>query len=112
MSEHSSAAPNIRRYLTIFACMVVCALVTVGISLAPLGNHSLNIGLALVVIAFQAFLVLGFMMHLLSERRMIHIVLIFTGIFIVALMGLTITSVREVPSKPRHAPEVAAQTKP
>lgn len=112
MSEHSSAAPNIRRYLTIFGCMVVSALVTVGIALAPLGNHKLNIGLALVVIVFQAFLVLGYMMHLLSERRMIFTVLLFTGIFLIALMGLTITSVREVVSKPRHAPEVTAQAKP
>lgn len=111
MSEHSSAAPNIRRYLIIFGCMVASALVTVGVALAPLGNHKLNICLALVVIAFQAFLVLGFMMHLLSERRLIHTVLIFTGIFIVALMVLTIVSVREVPNKPHHAPEVAAQTK-
>lgn len=112
MSEHSSAAPNIRRYLIIFACMIVSALVTVGVALAPLGNHKLNIALALVVIVFQAFLVLGFMMHLLSERRMIFTVLLFTGIFLVALMGLTITSVREVVSQPRHAPEVTAQTKP
>jgi caa(3)-type oxidase subunit IV len=111
MSEHSSAEPNIRRYLIIFGCMVVSALVTVGVALAPLGNHKLNIGLALVVVALQAFLVLGFMMHLLSERRLIHTVLIFTGIFILALMVLTVVSVREVPSKPHHAPEVVAQTK-
>ncbi len=111
MSEHTHAEVNTRRYLVVFACMVITALLTVGIALAPLGNHKLNIGLALVVVALQAFLVLGFMMHLLSERKMIYTVLAFTGFFLVALMVLTLTSVHEVLKKPHHAPEVAAQTK-
>ena len=112
MSEHTHAEINTRRYLVVFACMVVTALITVGIALAPLGNHKLNIGLALVVVALQAFLVLGFMMHLLSERHMIYTVLGFTGFFLLALMVLTISSVNEVVTKPHHAPEVSAQTKP
>ena len=67
------------------------------------------LSLALVVIAFQAFLVLGFMMHLLSERHMIYTVLAFTGFFLLALMFLTVSSVNEVLRKPHHAPEVTAQ---
>ena len=110
MSAHTAADLNIRRYLIIFGCMVVSALVTVGISLAPFGNHKINIGLALVVIVFQAFLVLGFMMHLLTERKMVYIVLVFTGIFLLALMVLTVSSVREVLHIPHRAPAVAAQT--
>lgn len=109
MSEHPAADLNIRRYLIVFGAMVVSALLTVGITLAPIGNHKLNIALALVVIAFQAFLVLGFMMHLLSERHMIYTVLAFTGFFLLALMFLTVSSVNEVLRKPHHAPEVTAQ---
>lgn len=112
MSDHSHADLNIRRYMIVFGCMVVTALLTVGIALAPLGSHKLNIGLALVVIVLQAFLVLGYMMHLLSEKRMIYTVLAFTGIFLIALMFLTVVSVQEVLSVPRHSQEVTVKTKP
>jgi heme/copper-type cytochrome/quinol oxidase subunit 4 len=109
MSETNSADLNIRRYLIVFGCMIAGALLTVGVSLAPLGNHKLNIALALVTIALQAFLVLGFMMHLLSERHTILAVLGFTGFFLVFLMFLTIWSVSEVPDQARpSAPPVAA----
>jgi hypothetical protein len=108
MSESNSADLNIRRYMIVFGCMIAGALLTVGVSLIPLGNHKLNIALALVTIAFQAFLVLGFMMHLLSERHTIFAVLGFTGFFLVFLMFLTIWSVNEVPNKARKsAPPVA-----
>ena len=110
MSHSTAADLNIRRYLIIFGCMVVSALLTVGISLAPLGNHKLNIGLALVVIVFQAFLVVGFMMHLLSEQKMVRIVLVFTAIFLVALMFLTVFSVSEVLHVPHRASEASTQT--
>jgi len=112
MSENTSAPINTRRYLIVFGCMIVTALLTVGISLAPLGSHKLNIALALVVIAVQAFLVLGFMMHLLSERHIIYTVMGFTGFFLVALMALTISSMGDAVTKPRHAPEASAQAQP
>jgi caa(3)-type oxidase subunit IV len=101
MSETTSADLNIRRYLIVFGCMIVSALLTVGVSLAPLGNHKLNIGLALVTIAVQAFLVLGFMMHLLSERHTIYSVLGFTGFFLVFLMFLILWAYDEVPDRAR-----------
>ena len=112
MSEHTSAPINTRRYMIIFGCMIVTALLTVGISLAPLGSHKLNIALALVVVAVQAFLVLGFMMHLLSEKHMIYTVLGFTAFFLVALMVLTLSSMGDVVTKPHHAPEASAQAQP
>lgn len=112
MSDHTHAELNVRRYLVVFACMVVTALLTVGIALAPLGSHKLNIGLALVIIAIQAFLVLGFMMHLLSEKHMIYTVLAFTGIFLVALMVLTLASNHEAHGRQRITPAVEAAAKP
>jgi caa(3)-type oxidase subunit IV len=108
MSQSHSVDLNIRRYLIVFGCMIVCALLTVGISLAPLGNHKLNIALALVTVAVQAFLVLGFMMHLLSERHTIYSVLGFTGFFLVFLMLLTVWSVAEVPNHPHPGAKTAA----
>ena len=106
MSETTSADLNIRRYLIVFGCMIAAALLTVGVSLAPLGNHKLNIALALVTIGVQAFLVLGFMMHLLSERKAIYSVLGFTGFFLAFLMFLILWSVSEVPKR-AHPPAPA-----
>lgn len=114
MSETTPADLNIRRYLIVFGCMIVAALLTVGVSLAPLGNHKLNIALALVTIGVQAFLVLGFMMHLLSERHTIYSVLGFTGFFLVFLMFLVLWAHDEVPDRARHhtttAPAAAETT--
>jgi len=112
MSENVHAEVNIRRYLIVFGCMIVTALMTVGIAIAPLGNHKLNIAFALVIVAVQAFLVLGFMMHLLSERRMIYTVLVFTAFFFAALMALTLFARHDEVTKPRHHGAVAAQINP
>jgi caa(3)-type oxidase subunit IV len=116
MSESPSHTPhadlNIRRYLVVFGCMIVAALLTVGVSLVPFANHSLNIALALVTIGVQAFLVLGFMMHLLSERHTIYSVLGFTGFFLVFLMFLILFSMHEVPNKARNTPATVPATQP
>lgn len=106
MSDVTSADLNIRRYLIVFGCMVVVMLLTVGAALAPLGNHKLNIALALVTIGVQAFLVLAFMMHLISERHAIYSVLGFTGFFLVFLMFLILFSMHEVPDH-AHQPATA-----
>ena len=113
MNASNSADLNIRRYMIVFGCMIVSALLTVGVSLAPLGNHKLNIGLALITIGVQAFLVLGYMMHLLSERHTIYSVLGFTAFFLVFLMFLIVGAYGEVPDKARKqhpAPTTAVGT--
>jgi caa(3)-type oxidase subunit IV len=112
MSVTDSADLNIRRYLIVFGCMIVSALLTVGVSLVPLGNHKLNIALALVTMGVQAFLVLGYMMHLLSERHTIYSVLGFTGFFLVFLMFLIVWSVGEVPDRAHKPATTTSQTVP
>lgn len=109
MSESTSGSHdlNLRRYVTVSACIAAAALLVVGVSFMPLGDHKWNIALSLVIIAFQAFLVLGFMMHLLSERHTILSFLGFTGFFLVFLMFLTLFSVHEVPSRAHNVvPEI------
>jgi len=102
MSEPSGADLNIRRYLIVFGCMVLSALLTVGISLLPLGNHKINIGLALAFMAVQTFLVLGFMMHLLSEKKLVLILLGFTVFFVSSLVFGTWDAMHHVVTIPRH----------
>jgi hypothetical protein len=92
---------NVRRYVMVSVTIAVAALLVVGISLMDFGNHGINIGLSLVVIAVQAALVLGFMMHLFSEKKLIYSVLGFTGFFLVFLMFLILWAYGEVPDRAR-----------
>ena len=46
----------------------------------------------------NAGLVAGYLMHLISERKLIYTVLAFTGIFFVGLMGLSILAAHDVPA--------------
>lgn len=110
MSESNSGSVdlNVRRYVMVSVSIAVAALIVVGISLLNFGNFRLNIALSLAVIGVQAVLVLGFMMHLFSERKLIYAVLGFTGFFLVFLMLLTIWSMSEVPRRPGHVNSTAA----
>lgn len=108
MSESPSVDLNVRRYVMVSVSIAVAALLVVGISLLDLGNQRLNIALSLAVIGVQAALVLGFMMHLFSEKKLIYSVLGFTGFFLVFLMLLIIWSVGEVPKKPTHVHSTTA----
>ena len=91
-----------RRCLYVF-CAVLCGtLLMVGASFAPLGHRSLNIALVLAAACGNAFLVGGFLMHLISERKMIYAVLAFTAFFFAGLMGLTIWAAGDVPAVLTH----------
>jgi hypothetical protein len=51
----------------------------------------------LAVAAINAFLVAGFLMHLLSEKKMVYTVLLFTVCFFIGLMGLTVWATFDSP---------------
>lgn len=114
MSEITSdpADLNVRRYVMVSVSIAAAALLVVGISLLDLGNQRINIALSLAVIGGQAALVLGFMMHLFSEKKLIYSVLGFTAFFLVFLMLLTIWSMGEVPEKPARVHSTTATAVP
>ncbi|HYG25147.1 MAG TPA: hypothetical protein VEH04_20455 [Verrucomicrobiae bacterium] len=69
---------------------VLCGtLAMVAASFAPLNSHGLKIALILAVAAVNATLVATFLMHIVTERKFVLIVLGFTVIFFVALLGLS-----------------------
>ena len=86
-----------RRCLAIFAVIVCGTILMVGASYAPLSSRSLNIALVLAAASFNAICVASYLMHLFTERKLIHVVLAFTGIFVVALFCLTILAAHDVP---------------
>jgi cytochrome c oxidase subunit IV len=95
--DHSHIAEHVRRYLYVFYALLFGTLITVGASYIPFGNHAINIAVALVIACSKAFLVAGFFMHLISERKMIYGLLAFTVFFFAGLMVLTVCSFADFP---------------
>src|SRR4051794_14489652 len=88
---------HVRRYLYVFYALLFGTLITVGASFIPFGSREINIAVALVIACGKAFLVAGYFMHLISERKMIYGVLAFTAFFFAGLMALTLWSFGDFP---------------
>ncbi len=94
---HDEFKHHIRRYLYVFYALAFGTLITVGASYIPFGHRAINIGVALFIAVGKASLVAGFFMHLISERKMIYGIMVFTAIFFIGLMFLTIWSFADFP---------------
>lgn len=89
MSEN--VAVHVRGYIAVFGALLVLTVTTVAVSYLQMpSGPAIALGLAIAVT--KAALVAMFFMHLKGERRLIYIALLFTAIFFVALIGLTIWS--------------------
>lgn len=101
--QHSSDHPDhiahhVRRYLYVFAALICGTILTVWASYIPFPTREINIAVALVIASCKAFLVAGFFMHLISERKMVYGILGFTAFFFTGLMALTIWSFHDFPA--------------
>jgi cytochrome c oxidase subunit IV len=83
---------HVRTYLIIGVALMIGTVLTVWASLINFGSREINIVVALVIASVKGFLVVGFFMHLLSERKMIYSVLATTVFFFTALLYLTLWS--------------------
>jgi len=82
---------EMRVYLTVFFGLAVLTAVTVGACYGlNLPVHTAII-VALIIATIKGFLVAGFFMHLLSEKKVIYGVLILTVIFFIFLMTLPVS---------------------
>src|SRR5277367_780244 len=92
--EHSleDVRKHVRTYLIIGVALMLGTLLTVWASLIDFGSREYNIAIALLIASVKGFRVAGFFMHLISEKKMIYSVLVFTVFFFVALMFLTLWS--------------------
>ena len=101
MDDHSSPAAikkAIRTYLIIGATLIVGTILTVWASYIHFGSNAWNITVALIIASVKSFLVAGYFMHLLSEKKTIYATLATTAFFFVALMALTLWSMNDFPS--------------
>src|SRR5881396_4305333 len=99
MSEHTTDhfQEHVRRYLFVFYALLFGTLITVGASYIPFGHRAVNIGVALVIAFGKGFLVAGYFMHLISERKMIYGIMVFTAFFFIGLMFLTVFAFHDFP---------------
>ena len=93
--EHFSH--HVRRYLFVFYALIVGTVITVAASWLHIDSVALTVAIALFIACGKGFLVAGYFMHLISERKMIYGILAFTAFFFVGLMFLTIWSFADFP---------------
>lgn len=74
-----------RVYLIVFAALAVLTVVTVAVSYLKL-SPMMAIVLALIIASVKGFLVAGYFMHLLSEKKLIFLVLALTVFFFIVLL--------------------------
>ncbi len=93
MSDHShDIQSEVRRYVMVFLALLVGTVVTVGAYYLHLPSVAMTVAVALLIASVKAFLVAGYFMHLISERKMIYGILLTTVFFFAGLMYLTIWS--------------------
>ena len=95
--EAAHVAQHVRRYLYVFYALLFGTLITVAASYIPFGNRELNIGVALLIAITKASLVACYFMHLVSEKKLIFVILGFTAFFFLGLMFLTLASYANPP---------------
>src|SRR5688572_9954534 len=80
---------HVRIYITVFVALMVLTIVTVAISYLDL-SVPVAVTVALLVATIKGSLVACYFMHLISEKKLIHAVLVLTVVFFVVLLALPI----------------------
>lgn len=96
-------AVNLNSYIRLCAVVFLVVLCTTSAMIATSFSHigegwTLKVALILVIAVVNAFLVAGYLMHLLSEKKMVYTVLAFTVCFFAGLMGLTLWAMHDFPT--------------
>lgn len=108
MASHAShdVKKDLKIYILVFVLLLVGTIITVaawkwgGPVLSAVGippTLTVTIVIALFIATIKAFLVAGYFMHLMSERKAVYSVLAATAFFFVAMMYLIVWSRGEMP---------------
>lgn len=98
MSDHPhEIARHVRIYITVFLALLAGTIVTVALNYLHFDSVPLTIAIALFVAVIKGSLVACYFMHLISERKMIYCILVFTAFFFIGLMFLTLWSAHDFP---------------
>lgn len=83
---------HVKKYLFVFYMLIVGTIVTVLASYVHFNSVALTIAIALFIACVKGFLVAGYFMHLMSEKKMIYGIMLTTVFFFAGLMFLTVWS--------------------
>src|SRR5580704_7566555 len=95
--HHVDLNSYIRRCVMVFIAVIVAIGLMIGASYMPNVGWTAKVAMILAIAICNAFIVAGFLMHLLTEKRMIYTVLSFTVFFFAGLMGLTLWAMNDFP---------------
>jgi caa(3)-type oxidase subunit IV len=88
----------LRRCGLVFAAALCMISLMVAASFAPIGGWPVKVAVILTIACANALVVAGFLMHLISEKKMIYAILAFTVFFVVGLFALTLYAMKDFPS--------------
>ena len=83
----------------VFVAVIIATSLMIWISFLP--EHyswAAKVAMILTVAAANAFVVAGFLMHLISEKKMVYTLLAFTVFFVIGLFVLTICATNDFPT--------------
>lgn len=94
--EHDHASHK-KVYWTVGAALLVGTVVTVLAREWEFNSVALTIAVAMFIASIKAFLVAGYFMHLISEKKTIYLTLVTTAVFFVGMIGLIMWSDSDLP---------------
>ena len=99
-SEHSV---NLKSYIRLCVMVFIAVLITTSLMiwasfLPPHYSWTEKVSIILCIATANAFLVAGYLMHLLTEKKLIYTVLMFTVFFAIGLFGLTLWAMTDFPT--------------
>jgi caa(3)-type oxidase subunit IV len=99
-TEHTVNLNSYIRLCSVIFLVVLCTTsAMIATSFAHIGEGwTMKVALILAIAVVNAFLVAGYLMHLLSEKKLVYTVLGFTAIFFIGLGGLTIWAMNDFPT--------------
>jgi hypothetical protein len=103
LHEHPVDFNNyLRRCIYVFVAVVGSVSLMLMASYLPHFDWPAKVTLILAIACGNAFVVAGFLMHLISERKMIYTLLAFTVFFFAGLIGLTVWAMQDFPAGTTH----------
>src|SRR5258708_9809041 len=98
MSQHSHGEQfSVKKYVAVFVALLAGTVITVGAYFMHFPSVPVTIAIALFIASVKAFLVAGWFMHLIDEKKMIYGILATTAFFFIGLMFLTVWSMQDFP---------------
>ena len=98
--QHEVSLQGYMRTCAMVFAIAVCAIgLMIWVSFLPTHvSWALKATLIVAIAAVNAFFVAGYLMHLLSEKKLVYTVLTCTAGFFVGLMGLTLWAMSDFPT--------------